>query len=260
MPEGPETWRAAARLAKGVVGERIEEAWFAFERLKEHEGTLVGSRVTSIRPVGKVMITTFDVGLSLVTHNQLYGVWRTARRGERPDTRRTLRVALETSERANLLYSASEIALWPTAELSEHPMLCKLGPDVLDPELTVAQVEKRLRATAGARRTLAPLLLDQAFLAGMGNYLRSEVLFEAGLAPSRTLGSLTKPERSALAQALWSVPRASLAGRKKRGPERFELKVFVRAGRPCVRCGEAIAREAHAGRRLYRCLACQPEE
>jgi len=260
MPEGPEIWRAAARIEKALGSGPLVSVVVGLERLEPAEGALLGACVLAVRPRGKALLTSFDVGLSLVTHNQLYGVWRTARRGERPDTRRTLRVALETSERANLLYSASEIALWPTAELSEHPMLCKLGPDVLDPELTVAQVEKRLRATAGARRTLAPLLLDQAFLAGMGNYLRSEVLFEAGLAPSRTLGSLTKPERSAIAQALWSVPRASLAGRKKRGPERFELKVFGRAGRPCVRCGEAIAREAHAGRRLYRCLACQPEE
>src|SRR3546814_2299648 len=70
-------------------------------------------------------------------------------------------------------------------ELHAHPFLSRLGPDVLDPGLDEAAVEVRMLDPRFAGRSLGGLLLDQGFLAGMGNYLRSEVLFAANLLPQR---------------------------------------------------------------------------
>lgn len=265
MPEGPEIRRAADRLAKAIVGQPIESAWFAFPTLKHHEAALVGARVRAIDPHGKALLTRFDNGWTLYSHNQLYGVWSVAKAGERPDSKRTLRVAIETARSAILLYSASDIEMWRDDELGRHPFLAKLGPDVLDPSLDEAAVEQRLRGDRFSGRALSVLLLDQAFLAGMGNYLRSEVLFQARLLPSRRPRDLDDDERRRLAHALLDVPRRSYRTRGSRRyaasvndtPAGFRFAVFDRAELPCDGCGGLVERREIGGRRLYLCPRCQ---
>lgn len=269
MPEGPEIRRAADQLAEAVVGEPLARAWFAFPALKQHEKTLRGRRIEAIAPHGKALLTRFEHGWTLYSHNQLYGVWRVVSAGERPDTTRSLRVALETGHKAILLYSASDVAMWRTDQLHRHPFLSKLGPDVLDAALDARSVETRLRDPAFSGRALAALLLDQAFLAGMGNYLRAEVLFAAGIAARRRPKDLTPAERKRLAEALLAVPRNSYRTRGIQPasgmradytadtPAGFRFNVFDREGLPCPRCGASIVRETLAGRRLHACPACQ---
>ncbi|GAA3917870.1 endonuclease VIII [Luteimonas lutimaris] len=269
MPEGPEIRRAADRLAEAVVGKRLASAWFAFPALKHFEQSLPGARIESITPHGKAMLTRFDNGWTLYSHNQLYGVWRVAKAGERPDTSRSLRVALETPRKAILLYSASDVAMWRSNELHRHPFLARLGPDVLDPALDEAAVEARLDDPRFSGRALGGLLLDQGFLAGMGNYLRSEVLFAAGLLPQRRPRDLDNAERRALARELLAIPRHSYATRgiePARGmrddyladtPEGFRFRVFDREGEPCVACGTPLLRRQDGSRRLYLCPGCQ---
>ncbi len=269
MPEGPEIRRAADRLAAAVLDQPLAAAWFHFPELKTFQRRLVGHRITAIVPHGKALLTHFDHGLTLYSHNQLYGVWKIAAAGQRPDNSRSLRVALETERQAILLYSASEVEMWKTAELDRHPFLAKLGPDVLDPALKPAAVEKRLRDPRFQGRSLVALLLDQAFLAGMGNYLRSEVLFSAGIAPNRRPADLAADERRRLAKALLEVPRASYrtrgiepaAGMREDyltdTPTGFRFQVFDREGEPCPRCGDVVVRHELGGRRLYWCPVCQ---
>ena len=145
MPEGPEIRRAADRLAEAVAGDPLVHAEFAFPNLKRFERELVGRRIESITPRGKALLTRFDHGWTMYSHNQLYGVWKIAAPGERPETKRSLRVALETARSAILLYSASDVSMWPGDEVQSHPFLVTLGPDVLDPGLDVGAVADRLR-------------------------------------------------------------------------------------------------------------------
>lgn len=269
MPEGPEIRRAADRLAEAVAGQPLVSAWFALPALARHAQSLPGRRILAIEPRGKALLTRFDHGWTLYTHNQLYGVWKVCAAGERPDTTRSLRVALETADRAILLYSASDISMWRDADLARHPFLARLGPDVLDPALDAATVEARLREPRFARRTLDTLLLDQGFLAGMGNYLRAEALFEAGIAPGRRPADLSASERARLARALLDVPRRSYRTRgiaPARGMRRdyltdtaagFRFHVFDREGEPCTRCGGPVVRTTSSGRRMYACARCQ---
>ncbi len=269
MPEGPEIRRAADRLAAAIVGEPLRSAWFAFPMLKPHEAQLQGRRVEAIVPHGKALLTRFDHGWTLYSHNQLYGVWKIAPPGQRPTTSRSLRVALETERSAILLYSASAIKMWRSDEIDRHPFLVKLGPDVLDPALTPAMVAARLHETRFRGRALGALLLDQAFLAGMGNYLRSEVLFAAGLLPERKPAQLDASQIEILAHELLAIPRRSYATRgiEPAGgmredyltdtPDGFRFLVFDREGLPCPQCGRKILRQETGSRRLYLCRRCQ---
>jgi hypothetical protein len=109
MPEGPEIRRAADRIARAVEGRVAEEVFFGLPRLTEYADELTGRRVEGIETRGKAMLTHFDCGLSVYSHNQLYGRWYVVRAGAEPATNRDLRLALETATHRALLYSASEI-------------------------------------------------------------------------------------------------------------------------------------------------------
>jgi endonuclease-8 len=262
MPEGPEIRRAADALAAAVVGQPLRNVWFAFDALKRYESTLRGHRIEAMAPHGKALLTRFDNGLTMYSHNQLYGVWRIVDAGKRPSTRRVLRVALETAEQAILLYSASDISIWPTERVHDHPFLQRIGPDVLDDALDETAVAAQLNDRRFARRQLGALLLDQAFLAGLGNYLRVEILWQAQLLPTRRAIDLDDGERDALVNALLDLPRRSYLTRGKRGAGHlqdtpFKFRVYQRENQPCPRCRTRIEKSAVASRPFYFCPGCQ---
>ncbi|HEJ0328849.1 endonuclease VIII [Serratia marcescens] len=262
MPEGPEIRRAADKLAAAVIDQPLTAVDFAFPQLKHYRQRLLGERIVAIEPRGKALLTHFSNGLTMYSHNQLYGVWKVAAAGETPETRRDLRVRLETARSAILLYSASDITVGPREEIEQHPFLQRIGPDVLDMSLTVDDVLERLLTPRFRRRQLGGMLLDQAFLAGLGNYLRAEILWQAELAPQHKPQDLPPEALRRLAEALLAVPRLSYQTRGQADDNRhhgalFRFKVFHRSGEPCERCGEMIVRTELSSRPFYWCPGCQ---
>lgn len=275
MPEGPEIHRAADRLAKILVQRPLQRVELRFDALRDQGPILAQQQIESVKARGKALLIRFSGGASLYSHNQLYGRWYVKRRGSLPETNRSLRVRLDTETHSALLYSASEVDLLDDEGVAQHPYLAKLGPDVVDPETTRAAVIERLGPGGGfQRRQLASLLLDQSFLGGLGNYLRSEILFLAGLRPSVKPQQLDEGAREILADLLLAIPRRSyalggvtvhperLATLKARGvPRRLHRHyVFNLEGRPCPSCGAEIERQEAGGRRVYVCSSCQRGE
>lgn len=271
MPEGPEIHRIADRLAGAVLGKPLVRVEFAFPGLKPYERKLRRHAITSITARGKALLTAFDNGWTLYSHNQLYGVWKIAPAGQRPTTKRSLRVALETTDTAILLYSASDVEVWRSDAIESHPFLMKLGPDVLDPRVDAAAVAARLRSPAFAHRALGGLLLDQGFLAGLGNYLRAEILFAARLLPTDRPCDLKAAQLRTLAKECLAIARLSYATRgvePRRGMHAgyqahegrmFHFRVFKREGQPCERCGTPIVKTTSDSRPLFLCPHCQPQ-
>ena len=109
MPEGPEIRRAADQLAEAMVGKPLTDVWFAFPQLKTYEPALMDATINAFETRGKALLTHFSNGLTLYSHNQLYGVWRVVPTGTQPNTTRQLRVRLATADKTILLYSASDI-------------------------------------------------------------------------------------------------------------------------------------------------------
>ncbi|MBG6244291.1 endonuclease VIII [Candidatus Symbiopectobacterium sp. 'North America'] len=262
MPEGPEIRRAADALAAAVAGDPLTGVWFAFPELKPYETELTGQRIEKLETRGKALLTYFSTGRILYTHNQLYGLWRVVDTGVVPDTKRDLRVRLETQHRAILLYSASDIAMLTPDALETHPFLQRIGPDVLDMRVTPQQVQTRLLSERFRRRRLSGLLLDQAFLAGLGNYLRAEILWHAALSPQHTAMTLDEGQLAALSDALLSLPRLSYHTRGTVDDNHhhgalFRFNVFDREGKPCERCGHPIVRTMLSSRPFFWCPHCQ---
>lgn len=272
MPEGPEIRRVADRLAKVLVERPLCAVWFRFPHLEAQAESLQASRVRDVRSWGKALLIEFDDGRTLYSHNQLYGRWFVRKAGTRPATNRDLRVALETPTHAALLYSASEIDLLEAGEWQAHPFLSRLGPDVFADTTTPAFLRRRLASPRFRRRALGGLLMDQQFLAGLGNYLRSEILFTACLHPDRRADDLDDTELARLARQIRALarrayltagetaPKAWVRARQVAGLPRRACRhlVFERDEEPCATCGTGIRRIDYSGRRLYFCPSCQP--
>jgi endonuclease-8 len=274
MPEGPEVRLEADRIAAAMVGSPLEVVEFGLPKLTRFEKILTGTRVIEVETRGKAMLTHFDNDLSMYSHNQLYGKWLVRVRGKLPPTNRSLRVGLHSESHSAILYSASEIEVLERRLVEAHPFLSKLGPDVLSASLVWREIADRLQAPAFAGRSLASLYLDQGFLAGIGNYMRSEILHEAALNPFVRAKTLSRGERGRLARATLLISdrayqqagTTNAPGRvrtlKRLGYKRrdYRFAVFARAGLPCYRCGENIRRVEVSARRLYYCPNCQADE
>ena len=141
----------------------------------------------------------------------------------------------------------------------------RLGPEPIHGDLTEAEFERLIRAR---RRPVKSALLDQSFLAGVGNIYADEACFRAGIRPSRWTHRLTLRERRALYSAIQEVLENSIAARGSsiinyvdafgvRGSNQEKLLVYGRAGEPCLRCGTPLQGSRLAGRGTVYCRKCQ---
>jgi endonuclease VIII len=272
MPEGPEIKRAADKIAAVLLSHPVKEVWFAFEHLKHYEEDFKDQTIIAVEPRGKALLTRFENGLSIYSHNQLYGKWELRKAYSYPQTNRQLRLAIHNDCKSALLYSASDIEVLDEVEVALHPFLRNLGPDVLSDTISVEIIQSRLSNTAFRRRRFTTLLLDQHFLAGLGNYLRSEIPFVARVHPSLRPMDCSNAQLFALAEAAIAIPLRSyqtggitndlelVATLKARGLRRSQYRhwVFSRASQPCFVCGTPIVKDVAGARRYYYCPTCQP--
>ena len=264
-------FRVASRIRRAVGGDRLEEVWFAFDELQHWSKELEGQTLASVETLGKALLLKFPDGTTIYTHNQLYGRWMFSAPDRRPDTGRQLRLAISTGKKSALLYSASEIDVLPADRLDSHPFIRRAGLDILSSGADWQRVADWISRPEFARRALGHLLLDQSFLAGVGNYLRSEILFRAGLGPQCRIGELgvqaVEHLSDAACEMMW---RSARTGGITNDPERAErLKaagwrrrdyrhyVFGRDGQACFDCDGPIEKTSVGNRRLYFCSRCQ---
>jgi len=141
----------------------------------------------------------------------------------------------------------------------------RLGPEPIHGDLTEGEFETLIRAR---RRPVKSALLDQSFLAGVGNIYADEACFRAGIRPSRWTHRLTLRERRALYSAIQEVLENSIAARGSsvinyvdafglRGSNQEKLLVYGRAGEPCLICGTPLQGTRLAGRGTVYCRKCQ---
>lgn len=263
-------YRVARRIQRTLGRNPLTEAACAFGHVDRALAERVGGPPPKVTTLGKALMLVFEDGARVYTHNQLYGRWMFSSPDRRPDTGRQLRLALSTEKKSALLYSASDIE-WIEPGAS-HPFLDRVGLDVLSSEAEPSEIAEWIARPEYRRRQLGHLLLDQGFLAGVGNYLRSEILFEACLSPKHRLMDLDDDQLETLADAvhrmMWrSVETGGITNDpeqaeslKRAGWKRRDYRhyVFSRADQACFVCDGAIEKVSISGRRLYRCPNCQP--
>ncbi|MAW06970.1 MAG: endonuclease VIII [Halobacteriovoraceae bacterium] len=274
MPEGPEIRREADEIEKAISGKSLKKTFFKFERLKEFESVLEGSALLFVQTVGKGFVLHFDCGLSFYGHNQLYGKWLVASQipGESEIGKRELRASFEVQGAGAYLFSASEMEIVATEEVLDIPFIKRNnGFDILGRDCTTFEVLEFITNSKFQKKSLAALLLDQKFILGMGNYLRSEVLFCSGVNPESRLMDLNLEQKRDLSFWLIEIMNRAYQHKgvtndlqrerilKSKGID-FESRrffVFDREDKNCYECNSKIRRIEKSGRRLYFCPKCQ---
>lgn len=267
MPEGPEIRRSADAVRSAICNRQAAEVWFWHAHLKSFEPQLRDRTIVAIETYGKAMLTRFDNGLNIYSHNQLYGRWLVVAPGEKPETNRQLRLAIKTETRWALLYSASDIAVLSGKEVPRHPFLSSIGPDVLSQDTTVETLLERLQSDQFCKRRLGGLLTDQKCLAGLGNYLRCEILFVSKLSPAIRPIDLSYDQSILLAENILALSQQSyetcgITNHRETAEnllangtsfEEARFHVFRRAGKPCYHCGTKIIKIQSGGQACYLC-------
>ena len=144
-------------------------------------------------------------------------------------------------------------------------VLGALGPEPLDEAFTLKDFRERIGGRSGQ---LKPLLLDQHFIAGVGNIYADEALHRAGLHPQRAADTLAADDHARLFASIRHVLRdginregASVNWYRKpdgtKGAAQNGLQVYGRAGEPCLRCGHPVERIVVGQRGTHLCPACQ---
>ncbi|MDP4549332.1 endonuclease VIII [Alkalihalobacillus macyae] len=271
MPEGPEIRRAADQVEKALLKGTVLDVYFAFDQLKGYESILKGASVKKVDTKGKAMLIRFDNGYTIYSHNQLYGKWYVRNAYNYPKNNRQLRLALHNEKKSALLYSASDIEVLRDEEVPLHPFVAKVGPDLLSEEVTAEQLKERFQSKAFSGKKWTSLLLDQSFIGGIGNYLRSEILFLAGIHPDYRPKDCSEEQLERAAEATITMVTQSykyngitndleLAMKlKEEGKTRREYRhwVFNREAQPCRIDGTEIQKMKAGSRRLYFCPTCQ---
>lgn len=149
--------------------------------------------------------------------------------------------------------------LWLTPD--PQPVLKHLGIEPTDPQLTPQKFHQMLHAV---KRQLKPLLLDQNFLAGIGNIYSDEALFQARLHPRQTSDTLSQIESAELLTAIRHVLElgiqhngASIDWVYRGGGFQNYFQVYQQTGNPCPNCGASIERIVISQRGTHLCPHCQ---
>ena len=272
MPEGDTIFRAARTLDRALAGclvTRFESMFPALNRI-DHDHPIVGRTIESVAARGKHLLIAFSGNLVLHTHMRMNGSWhiyRPAERWQRPA--RDMRVLLGTARFVAVGFNVPVAEFLAPRDLARHRALASLGPDPLDASFDRAEALRRLGARP--RTPIADALLDQRALAGVGNVLKSEILFVSGVDPFTAVGDLPATTLERVIGAACDLLKANVLTRAQtlsratgRRTTRHldpaaKLWVYGRGGQGCRQCGARIeARKTGVDARLtYWCPRCQ---
>ena len=257
--EGPQTHALADSLTDAVAGHPVERINVPAGRWQANVllHNCVGQVIQRTRAHGRWLFLDFSHGVTWATEMIAKSTWTLRPAGE-PDRvlpgLPLLSLELRSGTKACLTGRPVFLTL-PTETLLSHADLRTLGPDPLTSADYLVEFPQRLRRATN--RTVAAALLDQDIVAGLGNPLKCEVLFSAGMAPATRVGALLASGVDQVCRSVADVyAHAVAAARLGEDPE---FAVYDRAGEPCPRCGSDIAvdRSAGDGHHSWFCPVCQ---
>lgn len=270
MPELPEVETVVRGLRPALVGRRFARVVARRPDLRwpipaDLGQRLTGATVTGVTRRAKYGLVATDRGDTMLFHLGMSGRMRLDPADHGPHdhvewtTDLGTRIVLTDARRFGMLDLA------PTADLSRHPLLARLGVEPLSPALSARHLG---RAFDGRIAPVKALLLDQRIVAGVGNIYACEALWRARIHPERAGGSLSPVETAALVRALKAVLREAIAagGSSLRdhigvdgvlGYFQKSWAVYGREGEPCPACSAKVMRLVQGGRSSFLCTTCQ---
>lgn len=273
MPELPEVETVCSDLRRELLGMTVASVQVRFPGIVQSDGfsprsVLRGKTVSSVGRRGKCALIRFGEDLCLILHLGMSGHLRIERRN-RPLADHTHLIVRLRGTRKELRFQDPRrfgfLRLHRGNPTENDPFVSRLGPEPL-----VISRGKFWDLLCSRRRMLKPLLLDQCFVAGLGNIYADESLYLARLHPRRNSSTLDRQDSDRLLRCIKRVLREAIrAGgtsvRNYRRPGgtggmfQRRLRVYGREGLPCRRCRTPVAKEFLHGRGTHFCPACQVE-
>ncbi len=275
MPELPEVETVVRGLrAAGLVGRRIRSACVVWPRTLAQPARpaflrhVRGLVIENLGRRGKFIVFELSGGWRLLAHLRMSGRFHLAASGAPARPHEQLILRLDDGRDLRFHDPRKFGRIWLTRD--PGAVLGALGPEPLDARLRAETFRRRL---AGSRRRIKPLLLDQAFIAGVGNIYADEALWEAGIHPLRPADTIPAAEARRLLAAIRKVLRRGIrnlgttlgggathfqAPRGADGQNQEALNAYQQTGRPCARCGTRIRRMLVGQRSTHFCPQCQP--
>lgn len=270
MPELPEVETTLRGIAPHLTGQTVANVIIRNAKLrwpipKDLPKLLLGQIVTSLQRRAKYLLIHFDHG-TLILHLGMSGSLRILTTVTSPDKHDHFDVVLANGIIMRLRDPRKFGAvLWHVGEVSEHPLLAKLGPE---PLLEAFNGEYLYRATRKRSAAIKLVIMDSHIVVGVGNIYASEALFRAGIKPQLAAGKLSKQRceklvaeiRATLTEAIalgGSSLRDYVDSDGKQGYFQQHYWVYGRAGEPCRKCGTLIKLTKQGQRSSFYCPVCQ---
>jgi formamidopyrimidine-DNA glycosylase len=276
MPELPEVESLRRILLRSAVGRTIVSARIGEARLRRRVAAnfaeaVSGRRIINLSRRAKYLIIEFDGDHVMLVHLGMSGSLthrRSGFRGDDFDPRHDhLEFSLDDSTR--LVFNDPRrfglVRLVARAELDSIAELKGIGPEPLSREFNAGYLAAK---ASGKKVAIKNLIMDQRIVAGIGNIYAAEVLFRAGVRPTRRAGRVSRAEIEEIAAAVPVILRAAIGSRgttfrsyrDSRGrPGRFakRLCVYGREGEPCYTCSTPIRNVVVGQRASFYCPTCQ---
>lgn len=271
MPELPEVETIVRCLRRHLIGLQVEAVRVVFRPVVRNRGGLllkrvVGQEIIGLRRRGKMVLLDFSGGLTVIVHLKMTGQLLLCPKALTPDKHMHLAITFRARDeelRFRDVRKFGFILPVKTGEAEQTPELRSLGPEPLALDLPAF-----LERLGGRRGGLKSLLLNQSFIAGVGNIYADEILFLAGLDPRAEVSRLRRRRQGKLWSAVHEVLNEAIAfkgttvrdyrdGEGLEGLFQTRLKVYGREGESCPRCGTSIRRIRISGRSTHFCPRCQ---
>ena len=299
MPELPEVQTVVNDLNEKIVGDMVVDFWSEWPKaikgktLKNFQKEIIGRKILGVRRIGKNIFVDLSGGKTLYIHLKMTGHLLIKKQETRDNnqtnfksqnsktlnyfgdrvnqyirhswTLKDKKGKLKTIEFSDMRKFA-KIVLDDTGKINNLKEIVALGVDAMSPDFTFKKFNEILE-----RKPKSPIgitLMDQNLIAGIGNIYRSEILFEAGILPTRKNADIKLLERKTIYKYIKIVLKKAI---KMRGtsdsdyrdtsgaPGNFQkvLKVYNRASEKCKRCGIIVERAVLGQRSIFFCPKCQ---
>ncbi len=271
MPELPDIVILARTMDQALHGRTITGVTVNQPRCldrppDEFVAALCGRTISGARQRGKWVLLDLDNGDILALNLGMGGEVCLHTAAEQPDPQRE-RVVLALDDGRRLwahFWWFGQVRLVPRGDLSLHKQLSRLGPEPLAADFTVDRLAAMLRGRRGA---LKRYLLDQSFIAGIGNVYVQDILWHARLHPLAKAGALSTEEVARLHRAIRHVLQEGIrlgGGPREKdvwgneGHYMDERPIGYRTGEPCPACGTLVQELRVGATTSYICPRCQP--
>ncbi|PWK13886.1 DNA-formamidopyrimidine glycosylase [Tumebacillus permanentifrigoris] len=277
MPELPEVETVRRGLEALIVGKTIERVTVTLGRIirkpddvEQFKLLLQDLTIDEVKRRGKYLLIGAGP-YTLVSHLRMegrYGLY-SAEEAVEKHTHVIFHFTDGTELRYKDVRQFGTMDLLPRDDFTELPGVATLGPEPLHAEFTVDALRRQVAKRRSGK--IKALLLDQTFVAGLGNIYVDEVLFVSGIHPETTVTQLTDLQVTRLQQAIVDVLDQSVRlggssiksyvnGYGQGGMMQHQLRVYGHENEPCPQCGTEIVKTRVAGRGTHFCPHCQPEQ